>query len=430
MDCEKFEAAMIDELYDELDELTSAAAKRHMASCTRCSARLGGLRATRRVLSSAGGVPLVDPPNTLEDRILAATREAQKVVPFRRRLANAVSTAGSWAMRPQTQMAAVFLLMIGTSVVFLRGGQKSAPTAGGPRDQGAPAASVAQLAREESLDTEAAKAAHGALQKGGAPTTSAFAAASPLSVEGSKSFDARPEGRARAMDVASPSAAEDTDSKRREPAGRDRPTDPTNAGAIGGAANYASRGGGALSAPRAARPAARADRLAAPPPSPPGALAPAAPAAEVKDEEPQQNASAFDAARQLLAQKNYVEATRQFDALAQHGDTLAELWAARSVRDGSGCGAAVGRYDGIVGRQGGSSIGNDALLEAGQCYRTMGDFEVARARLVRLLTVPSHMARAQRELDAMSPKATTRAMPRKAVAPTDQQAAPRSEASY
>ena len=75
MDCEKFKDAMIDELYDELDELTSAAGKRHIAGCARCAALLGGLRATRRVLSSAGGVPMVDPPGNLEDRILAATRD-------------------------------------------------------------------------------------------------------------------------------------------------------------------------------------------------------------------------------------------------------------------------------------------------------------------------------------------------------------------
>jgi hypothetical protein len=29
MDCEKFESAMMDELYGELDEVTSAAVKRH-----------------------------------------------------------------------------------------------------------------------------------------------------------------------------------------------------------------------------------------------------------------------------------------------------------------------------------------------------------------------------------------------------------------
>src|ERR1700733_12230975 len=104
MDCEKFETTMIDELYGELDELTSAAAKRHVAGCARCSALIGGLRATRRVAT----VPLVEVPSDLEDRILSAVKEAQKVVPIGRRVAGAVSMAGSWAMRPQTAMAALF----------------------------------------------------------------------------------------------------------------------------------------------------------------------------------------------------------------------------------------------------------------------------------------------------------------------------------
>src|SRR5271166_5029875 len=123
MDCEKFESAMMDELYGELDELTSAAAKRHVAGCARCAALVGGLRATRRVAT----VPLVDPPEDLEERILAAVREAQKVVPVRRRVARVVSLAGSWAMRPQTAMAALFLVMVGTSVLFLRGRSARAP---------------------------------------------------------------------------------------------------------------------------------------------------------------------------------------------------------------------------------------------------------------------------------------------------------------
>ena len=98
MDCEKFEANLIDELYEELDELTSAAVKRHVAGCSRCASILGGLRATRRVAV----LPMVEPSVDLEDRILAAARNAQKVVPIRRRFSRAVSLAGAWAMRPQT----------------------------------------------------------------------------------------------------------------------------------------------------------------------------------------------------------------------------------------------------------------------------------------------------------------------------------------
>ena len=78
MDCEKFESAMMDELYGELDELTSAAVRRHMAGCARCAALLGGLRATRRLAT----IPLVDPPADLEDRILRAASGTRPVVPL------------------------------------------------------------------------------------------------------------------------------------------------------------------------------------------------------------------------------------------------------------------------------------------------------------------------------------------------------------
>ncbi len=123
MDCEKFETVMIDELFGELDELTSAAAKRHLAGCARCSARMDGLRATRRVAS----VLLVPEPAGLESRILAATDGVSLPALRRPRLARAISLAGSWAMRPQTAMAAVFLVMIGTSVLLLRGKSARAP---------------------------------------------------------------------------------------------------------------------------------------------------------------------------------------------------------------------------------------------------------------------------------------------------------------
>src|SRR3974377_695976 len=117
MDCEKFESAMIDELYGELAQRTSAAAKRHLAGCARCSARIGGLRATRRIAS----VPLMEPPGDLEERILQAAERAWMTPALPRKVAPVISLAGSWAMRPQTAMAAVFLVMIGTSLLLLRG---------------------------------------------------------------------------------------------------------------------------------------------------------------------------------------------------------------------------------------------------------------------------------------------------------------------
>src|SRR5262245_57484328 len=141
MDCEKFESTLIDELYDELDELTSAAAKRHVAGCARCASLLSGLKATRRVAV----LPILEPPADLEDRILAAAKDAQKVVPMKRRVSNAISWAGSWAMRPQTAMAALFLLMIGSSALLLRGRAMKAPASANMTvsAEGSPAPSAA-----------------------------------------------------------------------------------------------------------------------------------------------------------------------------------------------------------------------------------------------------------------------------------------------
>ena len=82
MDCEKFDSHVIDELYDELDELTHAAMKRHVESCSRCSGILAGLRATREV----GVLPLVEPSADLEVRILDAVAAAQRTVPWQRKL--------------------------------------------------------------------------------------------------------------------------------------------------------------------------------------------------------------------------------------------------------------------------------------------------------------------------------------------------------
>jgi TolA-binding protein len=116
MDCEKFDRVLLDLLYGELDELTQASAKRHTEHCTRCRAIATELRATREV----GSLPLVDPPEGLELRILEAERQARAVLPLRQRFGRAVSVLAGYAMRPQLAMAALLLLMIGSSLVLLR----------------------------------------------------------------------------------------------------------------------------------------------------------------------------------------------------------------------------------------------------------------------------------------------------------------------
>ncbi|AGP39308.1 zf-HC2 domain-containing protein [Sorangium cellulosum] len=116
MDCEKFDQHVMDALYDELDELTHAAMKRHMDSCARCASAFAGLRAAR----DAGPLPLEEPSEELEARILEAVEVAQKKTPFRRKALRALAWAGSHAMRPQLAMAALFVLVIGSSLLLLR----------------------------------------------------------------------------------------------------------------------------------------------------------------------------------------------------------------------------------------------------------------------------------------------------------------------
>ncbi|HET9929624.1 MAG TPA: hypothetical protein VFQ35_03005 [Polyangiaceae bacterium] len=116
MDCEKFDRIVLDLLYDELDEITSAAGRRHVEHCTRCRDILNRMRATREV----GALPLVEVPEGLELRILEAEHRARRELPTRQRLGRVVSMLAGYAMRPQLAMAALLLLVIGSSLLLLR----------------------------------------------------------------------------------------------------------------------------------------------------------------------------------------------------------------------------------------------------------------------------------------------------------------------
>ncbi len=369
MDCERFESTLIDELYDELDELTSAASKRHVAGCARCASLLSGLKATRRVAV----LPLMEAPAGLEERILAAERDARKVVPLQSRLSGAVSWAGNWAMRPQTAMAAVFLLMIGSTVLLVRGPSAKAPASSAMvvTEQGAPAIAASAVGDNQIQDLQAAAAtAHGPLVPAATPTFPGVATSPASSALAERDIlDQRKEGALGGMFKGS-----DGDEK-----------------------NETQRGMSNAAAPAGAP--AKAGAFASPPPAP---MAQAAAA-------PSESPADFNTALAAYRVQRYDDATRMFDVLAGGGDNNAALYAALSVRDGSGCGAAVTRFDRLGARAYGTQPGYDATLEGGRCYRAMGSFDTARAHFVRLLTVPSHASRAQTELDAMSPKASAAA---------------------
>lgn len=343
MDCEKFDSLLIDELYDELDELTSAAMKRHASECASCAEKLGGLRATRTLAS------LQEPsfPAGLEERILASSRDMQVVVPIARgRLSRAVSLAGTWAMRPQTAMAALFLLMIGSSAVLLRSRQPRESAGLTVTQEGSPSPQ-ATAAEDREFDDKGAAAAHGA-------TPAAVVAAQGDRATKSASAD----------EPAPPASL----GLARAEAKRER-TDPQQ-GALGGAA------AGPGLAP---------------------AAAPASPsmAAESRDAV---EGDAFSVGMAAYRARRYAEATQRLDEAAAQGNAQAGLWAARSVRDGSGCGAALSRFDAVAAR--GGPIGNDATFDAARCHEAVGDHEGARARYRSLLGVPAYAARAQAALDS------------------------------
>ncbi len=406
MDCEKFEATLIDELYDELDELTSAAAKRHVAGCARCAALIGGLRATRRIAV----LPMVSPSADLEDRILAAAKDAQKVVPLERRLSRAISWAGSWAMRPQTAMAALFLLMIGASSLLLRGTNRAPSTANMTiTAEGSPAASVAPVPAEAvaKVDPTAAAAAHGVLAPPAAAVPAATAAASAVAAAGPA--------------PASPPAdlAKDKDDSLADEVAQNGKN--TQNGWRGKSAAYGAVGGGGSagggdSLANADTPSggAPAQHYAPAKPTARTSMAPGEPyasaerALEKKEGAVQAQGSttsppsALESAIALYRAGNFGQATPALDALAA-SEPEAALYAARSVRDGGGgCAAAIPRFDSLASRSFGTRVGYDAVFEGGQCLRQVGSTEMARSHFGRLLTVPAYAPRAQAAIESLS----------------------------
>lgn len=361
MDCEKFEPLLLDELYEELDELTSAGVKRHVSGCARCAGILNGMRATRR----AAALPIMTVPVGLEERILAAAKEAQKqanvVVPFRTKASRALTVAGRWAMRPQTAMAAVFLLMMGTSAFLIRSRDyRSKDSAVSVTVEGSPAP-VAQTPPSEAMDPNAAAAAHGPA----APIIARAPAPPPATVApGDGPVDRMTNGYGRDGDESALGTVPTKEAKDK--------AEVANAAAPAGA----------------------------PPPAYDDSMTQAPMARSAKG-----NANASDPYSQGAAAyqaRNYAEATKQFDLAAKGGDLNAELWAAESVKEGQGCAVALGRFDALSKKASGQYIGNEASLRAAKCQIALGQTDAAKARLAQLQSSSTHQQQAQATLNDLN----------------------------
>lgn len=174
MDCDAFELELISDLYGELSAADAERLRAHEDACQTCRAAAERLRRGRAV-----GVPLLPPPIDMEDRILAAVRPhlpqegvavdadapasmpASAAMPHAPpaerggRVLRALTWAGSHAMRPQLAMAAVFVLVVGSSLLLLRGPgagpvrvtERGAPELGA-RDEARPAPAASSMPLE------------------------------------------------------------------------------------------------------------------------------------------------------------------------------------------------------------------------------------------------------------------------------------------
>ncbi len=339
MDCEKFDRIVLELLEGELDELTSAAAKRHMEHCTRCRAIAAELRATLEV----GKLPMVDPPDGLERRILEAEQHATQLLPIGKRLGRGLSLLAGYAMRPQLAMAALLMLMIGSSLFFLRAQ---------PGD------------REHAIGTE-----RGVAESDGEQL--------PVIVRKGDADSAHAAARAPAPVVAAPAA---------EPARRDRVAEAkSEARGVGGPSTL-------RAAPSFAQPsdgyAANADDKAS------------SQDLEGSGQAATDSDASYEAAMAAYRDGRYSEAQRRFQEIANQGGEhapSAALYEVQALRMVSGCPAAAPRFEAVHARFPGS-VGNDAAWQAADCYRALGDLSRARQNYEELANDASYKARAKEAL--------------------------------
>ena len=396
MDCAKLDAMAIDLVYDELDARAAADAEEHLLGCTRCSALVERLRAGRR---GAESLRIESPSSLLEARILEAEVRSRRPAPWPRRLARAVSSAGAYAMRPQVAMAAVVLVMVGMSVVLLRGRGLTAHRTK-VTDEGTPVASV-ESQKEEGAPAELVAADKAEKAKvAAAPAANAVGAPSP-----STSTAEGGDGLARKADEVDLEKAK----------GKDDDLAAASPATPSGETKTATGGPGGAPADLGA--AAADGKLAGPQPPAQAAGGGAAPAKKTAAAaEP--SSPKFDAAMDAYGKAKFGEAASGFDAAAAEGTRAptATLYAARSYRALADCTHALPRFQRVLSTWPASPEAPSAALEGGECARSLGDAPLARTLLERARTFPTTRARAEANLAAMDgpPQASMKAPAAKA----------------
>jgi hypothetical protein len=323
----------MDLLYDELDELTRAAALRHVEHCQRCRAELNQLRSARELAT----LTLVDAPDGFEQRLRAAELAASSELPFSQRAARAWTIVTGYAMRPQLAMAALLMLMIGSSLLFLRPRPGTQTSAMQITERGTPLPNQDQVVvpvvtAEPDDDTPVA-----------APTQ-----------------------LAPAVVPAAPAAAPKPEPK--------------------------------LAASRPHAPEMVAARSALPAPVH-SAAASATETPDHSGQEAEERS--FAEATRALQAGELDRALSMFDNIAASGGhkaAAAELNAALAAESSQGCAAALPRFDSVSARFPGSALGNKATWRSATCRSKLGQTRRAMLDLEKLMKVPQYRAEAERAL--------------------------------
>jgi hypothetical protein len=293
-------------------------------------------------------------------------------------------------------MAALFMLMLGSSAILMRSRPSSDKRAVSVEEMGAPEAKPSDGTTTTIERSKGASGVASAVPKAarGRPTDPLAAEEeSKEAAKDKKVDDTLKQVQAEPAPVVVPASAPVATAKNDSPAAR------AEAESLGSVSD----GLGAAGAGAAAPPSVGKAEVA------PGQAGPATSRRNLQRGIEQYEKRDFDNARR----------TFQNDAKS---DPNAALWAARSARDGSGkCNVAVREFDAIAKRAQGTPAGDQAALESAKCLRAMGAHAEADARLRSIQKSPTAGAAAKAELESNANRGrtgtTTRAAPAAPAAP-------------
>jgi|GEM_PF-1779333 len=344
IDCTAFDAALMDELYGELDAATSAAMRAHAVTCDACEAQLARMRATRHAVTSLTEAV----PAGLEERILAAAAAAMPAG------AAALPATASVSASDATVSARDATVSARDATVSARDATVEAPRSAAANDGGG-----ARAPRRGRVLAFIAR-----------PELAAAAGVLLLAGLGALALETRPKREA----LEASSFAKEAPSPAAPPAPAP-PPDQAGAGAASPEQHAAASASPLATTPPAAVALAEHDESFAPHGklAPPAAAKPKAAAGKTRTPTvggaarvgPAPDDAVADA-KALYAAGDCAAALPRLEAVAT-SDADADLYAARCTAKTRGCAAGAPRYAEAARRHPGTEAAKRALAEAARC---------------------------------------------------------------